>query len=152
VNLWIFAALCLACALLWAYTRCVQEATLLWGRRLGEGNELLPSTGMQDALTPPSQTTRNIVMMSSLAFLPILGVYQFGWTVGLGGVLGSFVGSLIIHAFLPKPDSTFYLQVIFRGLADRRAKFAKASDALRVEAVDAVLEALKSEVETCSLP
>jgi hypothetical protein len=142
-----FAVLCLACGVLWAYTRGVQEATLFWGRRLGEGNELLPATGMQDAITPPGQNTRNTVMFASFLALPIVGVHQLGWAIGIGGLVGSFVASIIIWAVLPKPDSTFFFQIILRGLADRRAKFARASDELRLEATDAVLEKLKAAFE-----
>lgn len=144
MALWVFAASWLACAVLWAYTRGVQEATLFWGKRLGEGNELLPATGMQDAITPPGQNARNTVMFASFLALPIVGVHQLGWAIGLGGLFGSFVVSSIFGAFLPKPDSTFFFETILRGLANRRAKFARASDALRVEATDAVLEKLKA--------
>lgn len=144
MALWTFAALCLACAGLWAYTRGVQEATLFWGRRLGEGNEFLPATGMQDAITPPGQNARNTVMFASFLALPLVGVHQLGWAIGLGGLFVSFVASSIIRAFLPKPESTFFFQAILRGLANRRAKFARASDELRVEATDAVLEKLKA--------
>nr|VFK80261.1 MAG: hypothetical protein BECKSD772D_GA0070982_10978 [Candidatus Kentron sp. SD] len=144
MNVLIFVALCLACAFLWAYTRGFQEATLFWGKRLGEGNELLPSTGMQDAITPPSQNTRNTVMFASFLALPIVGVHQLGWAIGLGAFFGSFIVSSIVRAFLPKADSTFFFQMILQGLANRRAKFAHHSDTLRVEATDAVLEMLKA--------
>ncbi len=148
----IFVALCVACAFLWAYTRGVQEATLFWGKRLGEGNELLPSTGMQDAITPPGQNARNTVMFASFLALPIVGVHQLGWAIGLGGLFGSFVVSSIVRAFLPRPDSTFFFHTILRGLANRRAKFARHSDVLRVEATDAVLEKLKAAFAEANRP
>lgn len=61
MTIWVYALLCVVCAAFWAYTRGVQEAMLFWGRRLGEGNEFLPSGGMQDAITPPGQNTATTV-------------------------------------------------------------------------------------------
>jgi len=107
---------------------------------------------MQDAITPPGQNTRNTVMFASFVALPVVGVHQLGWAIGLGGLFGSFVVSSIVRAFLPKPDSTFFFQTILRGLANRRAKFARHSDALRVEATDAVLEKLKAAFAEANRP
>jgi hypothetical protein len=87
------------CACLWAYTRGVQEATLFWGKQLGKGNELLPATGMQDAITPPGQNTRNIIAILSVFALPILGAYYLGWIVGLVGFVSSFIARSIIRLF-----------------------------------------------------
>jgi len=145
MPIWLFAALCVACAFLWAYTFGVQGATLFWGKRLGEGNEFLPAAGMQNAITPPGQNTRNILMFASLLALPILGVHQLGWTVGLGGLVATGFAAGFISAALPKRDSHFFFGTILRGLVNRRAKFARASDELRVDAIDAVLEKLKDE-------
>lgn len=152
MALLIFAALCLACAFLWAYTRGFQEATLFWGKRIGEGNELLRATGMQDAITPPGQNARNTVMFASFLALPSVGVHQLGWAIGLGGLVGSFVVSSIVRVFLPNPDSAFFFQMILRGLTNRRAKFARASDALHVEATDVVLEKLKAAFAEANPP
>jgi predicted membrane-bound spermidine synthase len=102
---------------------------------------------MQDAITPPGQNTRNVLMFASFLALPVLGVHQLGWLIGLTGLAASFVASSIIRALLPKPNSTFFFQTILRGLADRRAKFAGASDDLRVEATDAVLARLMDAFE-----
>jgi hypothetical protein len=144
---WVFAALCLACASFWAYTRAVQEATDFWGKRLGDDEF---DTEMQDAIMPRAQNARVAVMFASLLALPFVGVHQLGWAIGVGGFLGSFVGASIIHAFLPKPNSSFFLKTILRGLANRRARFARASDELRVGATDAVLERLMAGVTEVS--
>jgi len=144
----IFAAACLAWALLWAYTRGMQEATLFWGSRLGEDNPLLPRTGMQDAITPPVQNVRNIVALSSLLAIPAVGVWQLGWVAGLVGTIAMLAASAVIRSFLPKPQSLYFSQVIIRGLSRRRDLFAGASDEHGVQAADAVLTRLKTEFET----
>jgi hypothetical protein len=91
-------------------------------------------------------------MFASFLALPLVGVHQLGWAIGMGGLFGSFVVSSIIRTFLPRPDSTFFFQTILRGLANRRARFARASDELRVEAIDDVLGKLKAAFAEVSRP
>lgn len=143
----ILGAACLAWAGLWAYTRAVQEATLFWGIRLRKDNPLLPATGMQDAITPRSQTARNILCMTALVAIPIVGVWRLGWPAGVGGTVMAVVVSSLLRSLLPKPGSPYLFSVIVRGLSRRRAAFARASDTAGVEAASTAITRLKTEFE-----
>lgn len=121
---------------------------MFWGKRLGECNDLLPGSGMQNAITPPAQTIRNYLMFASLLALPIVGVYELGWAIGLGGLLATVVLSGFIGVAMPKTDSSFFFATILRSLVNRRAKFARASDEIRVDAIDMLLERLNDEFIT----
>ena len=73
-----------------AYTFAFQGATLHWGKRLAPDNEALP-TGLQDAITPPGQTQRNILSMLLLTTTFAFGFFVFPWYGAIAAFLLIFV-------------------------------------------------------------
>ena len=130
-------------ALLGAYTRAFQKSTLHWGRRLSTSES---GTGLQDAITPPAQTLRNIA--SLILHIAVLsgGLYYLGWLAGIGLFVGTFLLGAVFGAMMPSPESRFFIGSIVRSLADRRKKFQAQNDSLRLEAIDQVIERFQDEL------
>jgi hypothetical protein len=129
-----------------AYTFAYQAATLYWGRRL-VGSDKKRSTGLQDAITPRSQTTRNITTTLLLLATLVSGFVAFRWYSGIGAFLVVFFVSGAIKAALPKPDSLYFQNLIGRSLRERLAAYRRIGDKPREMAMSEVLRRFEEEAE-----
>lgn len=134
-------AVALLTAVLSAYTRAFQGATLYWGQELSDGSS--GPTGLQGALTPQSQNFRNIAVIVLLVGLVTGGFAYFPWYVAIATIVLTVFASAAIQVFLmPAPNGPFFAGSLLRMLARRRAAFVRNGDELRRDAVDFVLDRL----------
>jgi hypothetical protein len=101
---------------------------------------------MQDAITPSTQTLRNVASLLLHLAIPVVGFVYFRWYITLGALLLTFIIGSLFGAFMPQPQSMFFFGHIQRSLADRRAQYVTSNDELRVEAVDELLARLKKHL------
>ena len=124
---------------LFAYTMKFQQATLYWGKRIAPYNELLPA-GLQDAITPKSQTNRNIISVFLLIIAAVAGFFIFRWYVGIiGPVIVLFLGAFILGAMRLKPSSSFFKNRILNDLTRRLNEAKTIGDAERTIALEEVI-------------
>ncbi len=143
MDLAVYGLACVVIAVSSAYTRTVQKATLYWGKVLSPNSPLLPR-GLQDAITPPMQTVRNLLNMIFYLMILVVGLTYFHWYWAIGAFVATFLlDAFIAVVMMPSPNSLIFFNQILRSLADRRAKYQAASDQLRVEAIDEILLKLK---------
>ena len=139
----LYATMALAVSVLTAYTMRFQGATIAWGKALASNNPLLPR-GMQDAITPSSQTVRNLLMFAGWLSVPVVGLACFRWYVGVAALLAVWVCSAVISVcFLPRPDSRFFKNRILHGLRARERAYAAAGDDMRLAAIREVIQRLE---------
>jgi hypothetical protein len=99
--------------------------------------EIKHGTGCQDAITPPASTNR--ALLSWAASAGLIG-WMF-WSMGIGqGVLASGLfltsGTIAGLTIVPKPDSPFWVRIIYRSLVTRIADYRKANDHMRADAAE----------------
>lgn len=132
-----------------AYTINFQETTLALGKKLVPEN--LTVTGIQDAITPKSQTVRNILHLVLLLSIFIYGLFFYKWYVAITFVIVTFFLIIpILKKILPKPSSDFYERQIKKDLLKRQAKYKEINDISRELAIAAILvrfEALERKKE-----
>ena len=144
-----YIAMIVAFANLLGYTMRFQGATLYWGKALAPDNPLLPR-GMQDAITPRSQTVRNIILMPSGIVLAVAGFFWFQWYIVLGAIFVALIGSGFVSVLLPRPESGHFWNVLLGNLHTRRLRFEGSRDFERFEAINdlaAKLEALRPHLK-----
>ncbi len=133
---------CLFCAAVIAYTMRWQGATLYWGKRLTPANPYLPR-GSQDAITPPIQTVRNLVMWLGLAALAVIGLFLFQWYIVVIAVAAVWLTSgFIAIVFMPAAESSYFRDRIRRSLVKRGHGYTKSGDDLRAALVQELVEAM----------
>ena len=126
-------------ALFGAYTINFQRTTLSVGKKLTPDNVLLP-TGMQDAITPSGQTTRNLVLPLLILVIFIYSLIFFRWYLAfVFAILTFFVITPIFKAFMPKPESNFYLRKIRRNLGRRQETYKTNNDVLRAAMITGII-------------
>ena len=124
-----------------AYTLLFQEATFNIGRRLSPLKDL----SLQDAITPKSQTIRNLLFPAMLISLFCLTAAIYGWLVAIGTVAFCFLGLIpATKLFLPKPTDIHYVTTIITDLEKRLNEFQRKGDTERQVAANSVLEMLRS--------
>lgn len=90
--------------------------------------------GFQDAITPKSQSLRNIVFTFAILAMLVLGIVYFRWYWGLVGFFGTFILTSILKSFLPGGDSSFFREMIISSLRDRMLRYEAQDDLRRAEA------------------
>lgn len=141
---WLILLLSLVLALLTAYTVAMQKTTRSVGRLLIGKAPDDPGAGVQDAITPRAQTTRNVLMFS--LFLVIFGLttYQYAWYHAIWVVLACLVGSYIPRAILGlHPGSPRLVTSIARDMARRRQAFLDSGDSLSAEVIGQLIDKLE---------
>lgn len=131
---WFFAM-----ALSFAYTLAFERATLHVGRLLSRTNS---GTGAQDAITPPSHTSSAHSLAFAWFFGAIWWIFLLGWIAGIAGWLGPLIAGAIVSGFLPKKDSSFFLQRISRSMFQRRIAYVARGDRLRAEEMSVLIDRL----------
>lgn len=139
---WVILLLSLALALLAAYTMSMQKTTLNLGRQLvGESGA---GTGVQDAITPKSQTTRNIAMFILLIITFAITTYTYAWYHGLWVVLACLIGSQFIKTLLGiQPGSPRLVSAVINDMKLRHQAYLNAGDTMRAKVIEELIN--KSE-------
>jgi hypothetical protein len=117
-----------------------QETTLLIGRMLipPHVHDVLPA-GLQDAITPKAQTSRNIGYFILLIVLLLYGVIFIKWYVGVVVLLSTFIGIPIMKIFLPQAGSPYYTTKIIKDLHKRKSEYEKSGDTMRKMAIQEII-------------
>ncbi len=139
----LLTAAALAAAAFNGYTMAFQSATLYWGKWLSPNNDLLP-TGMQDAITPPAQSTRVFASLALLLAVAVAGGFVFRWWAAPIILFASFFGSGIMKMLFPNPDSDFFRRKILNSLSQRESTYRKEGDYLRSEVAQDLLAKLRT--------
>lgn len=143
----IYLSLVFATAFLIAYTMKWQGATLYWGKALAADNPMLPS-GMQDAITPPIQSARNILTFVAPLALLIGGFFLFRWYLAIGIVVLMWFASGFIGFALPKRHSRFFRDRIRKSMQRRLAAYAASGDQMRCLAMQHTISKFDSLAES----
>ena len=131
---WLILLLSLLLAFLTAYTMAMQKTTLSIGRLLVNKSPDEPGAGVQDAITPKTQTTRNLLMFCLFPVIFGLTAYQYAWYHGIWVVLVCFFGSSILK-LIPRlhPGSPRLVASIAKNLSRHQQAFLKSGDTIRAE-------------------
>ena len=148
--------LSLITALLIAYTMAMQKTTHGIGRLLMNKSVDVPGAGVQDAITPKSQTMRNLLMFILILVVFALTTYQYAWYHGVWVVLVCFFGSpLLSIIFGLRPGSPRLVASIAKDMNKRRQTYLNSNDTLRAEVIGVLIsklnqlspEAIRSEAK-----
>ena len=148
--------LSLITALLIAYTMAMQKTTHGIGRLLMNKSVDVPGAGVQDAITPKSQTMRNLLMFILILVVFALTTYQYAWYHGVWVVLVCFFGSpLLSIIFGLRPGSPRLVASIDKDMNKRRQTYLNSNDTLRAEVIGVLIsklnqlspEAIRSEAK-----
>jgi hypothetical protein len=115
-----------------------QGATLYWGKALAPYNELLPR-GMQDAITPRSQTIRNLLVYAAIVSLLAYGFTYFSWYVPLSVLFGTLFCSGAIGLMLPKPESPYFQSRIRAQLVKRYRHYQTTGETREYDAMRGII-------------
>ena len=162
----IFTAVVLILLIIGTLHRRFQEATLHWGRLmtgLGELERQIQSAkdagdaaqaaellgrsvhhrGLQDELTPPSQT--NLTIGYWVAWLGTFawGFFVLPWYIALLWPIFFGVAKRRVKNWLPAPSSEHYRQKIIRSLTSRRVRFLRTGDNLKAKMSTVYIEQLR---------
>jgi hypothetical protein len=124
-----------------AYTMAMQGTTLAIGRLLAGERK---GTGVQDAITPRSQTIRNIVMFCLTVFLFIITTYSYRWYYGLTAVVvGPFLGLISGQVFGLRAGSKQLVIAVLRDMVKRYDIYRRQGDQMRANAMQDLIERMK---------
>lgn len=143
----VLAGLALLTGIIASYTNKVQ-ATTLWAGKILAGNEFaeqLP-TGFQDAITPKSQNTRNLLLPILLISILVFGSFQ-AWYLGVTALIVTFFIYVIAARFI-SDDLEYYLLRLISAMDNREADYRKNNDSLRADAAHEMSEQLRDLLHT----
>jgi uncharacterized membrane protein YgcG len=144
---WTILLISLALALLAAYTMAMQKTTQSLGRLLVGKTPEDTGPGIQDAITPQSQTARNLIMFALIIIVFGLTTYAYAWYHGLWVVLVCFIGSSIFKVLLGlRPGSPRLVSSVEKNMKLRHQAYLDSGDTLRAQ----VIEELIKKVEQLS--
>jgi hypothetical protein len=126
----------------WAvYTLAFQRTTFAIGRLLVVATE---GRGVQDAITPRSQTTRNLILFFLIALLFFVTTYAYKWYYGVLAVVVSPIIGLVIGNILGfRPGSQQMVGAVIRDMVRRYDTYRRHGDALRAKAMQELIERVK---------
>lgn len=137
----IIVFLSLILALMTAYTLAFQGTTYTIGRLLVGATE---GAGVQDAITPRSQTGRNIVMFSLIAILFVISALYFRWYYGLLIIVVSIMAGSVFGNILGfRPGSQRMIKAVTRSMMRRYDAYRREGDELRAEAIQELIERMR---------
>ena len=135
--------LSLITALLIAYTMAMQKTTHSIGRLLMNKSSDDPGAGVQDAITPKPQTTRNLLMFFLILVVFGLTTYQYAWYHGIWVVFVCFFVSPLLSIILGlRPGSPRLVASVAKDMERRRQVYLNSNDILRAEAIGALISKL----------
>jgi len=122
----------------------MQKTTHIIGRLLMNKTVDEPGTGLQNAITPKSQTARNLVMFCLFIVVFGLTAYQYAWYHGIWVVLSCFVGSALFGVILGlRPGSPRLVASVAKNMERRRHKYINSNDILRAEFIGKLIGKLE---------
>jgi len=131
-------------AILIAYTMNMQGTTLALGRLLVSKSVQDPGLGVQDAITPKSQTVRNITLISLLVIVFGLTTYSYAWYHGLWVLVAALIASYILTPIMGlRAGSPRLVAAILRNMKRRHQNFLMADDTLRAHAIGDLIDRLE---------
>jgi hypothetical protein len=124
--------------ILFRYDLRLMEACKIIGVQISSGAS---ETGFQEAIAPPSSTHLAIVTWALIVALLLSALFVFGWSK-FGVVAGTFLVMCIVSgaSFIPKPDSPYYVRVIYRSMVNRYADYEKQGDRVRSDAMKKLID------------
>ena len=165
MNPFVYCGLGIVVAALGAYTMAMQRATHYWGVRLmggpteddlirervAQGSSLaeargyamgasIANRGVQDAITPKSQTTRNIFFALGLLMMIVVGIVMYRWYWGVAGFFGTFIATGLLKSFFPGPDSRFFRDILLSDMKQRQMSYSAKGDSLRAHACSDLIQ------------
>jgi hypothetical protein len=141
--LYVILFLSLIAALLIAYTMAMQKTTHAIGRLLMNKAADEPGAGVQDAITPKSQTLRNLLMFMFILVVFSLTTYQYAWYHGVWVVLVCFFGSPLLSIICGlRPGSPHLVASIAKDMDRRRQAYLNSNDTLRAEVIGELISKL----------
>ena len=136
--------LSLLLASLMAYTMAMQKTTHSIGRLLMNKAADEPGAGVQDAITPKAQTTRNLLMFFLILVVFGLTTYQYAWYHGIWVVLACFLGSFPLGGILGlRPGSPRLVASVAKDMKRRRQAYLDFNDTLRAEVIGELIAKLE---------
>jgi hypothetical protein len=100
--------------------------------------------GVQDAITPKAQTTRNLLMFFIVIVVFGLTTYQYAWYHGIWVVLACFLGSFLLGVILGlRPGSPRLVASVAKDMKRRRQAYQNSSDTLRAEVIGELIAKLE---------
>jgi hypothetical protein len=98
-------------------------------------------TGFQDAITPPVSSNLMFLMWALIIALLIYAVFGFGWhTFGIAAAMFLVASLLAGVSFVPKPDSSHYVRLIYISMINRYADYVKTGDKIRADAMKELID------------
>jgi hypothetical protein len=136
--------LSLITTLIIAYTMAMQKTTHSIGRLLMNKAAGEPGAGVQDAITPKSQTTRNLVMFILILVVFGLTTYQYAWYHGIWVVLACFLGSSLFGVILGlRPGYPRLVASVAKDMERRRQAYLNSNDTLRAAVIGELISKLE---------
>lgn len=124
------------------YVSNMQCATLWVGKKIAPaGLDKEAPNGFQDAITPQSQNTSNILIMISYLVLFASGSFIFWWG-GIVGLVSALILSRVVGRFYADDIGTYLLKII-HSMSNRVADYKKKNDFDRADAASDMLEKLQ---------
>jgi hypothetical protein len=103
-----------------------------------------PGSGVQDAITPKSQTVRNIALFGLLVIVFGLTTYAYAWYHALWVLLASFLASYIVTPIIGiKAGSPRLVGAIASDMKRRNQNFLNAGDNLRAQVIEQLIDRLE---------
>lgn len=126
-------------AVFFAYTMKFQQATIYWGKKIAPDNKLLP-TGLQDAITPKSQTYRNLLCPFLFIIAAVAGFIVYRWYMAILGPISVFIGSAFVSGVMRwQPNSSFFKEKIIKSLVHRLDKSIKTKNIEKIIALKEII-------------
>lgn len=122
----------------------MQGTTLALGRLLVSKSVEDPGSGVQDSITPKSQTVRNIALFALLVTVFGLTTYAYAWYHGLWVLVASFLVSYILTPIIGiKAGSPRLVAAIASDMKRRHQNFLNAGDTLQAQAIGELINRLE---------
>lgn len=124
-----------------AYTMAFQGTTHAIGRLLTGATE---GNGVQDSITPRSQTKRIFIMIFLIVFLFVITTYTYKWYYGILAVaLVPIAGSVFGLVFGIRAGSQQMVMGVMRDMAKRYDSYRRQGDDLRARLMQELIERMK---------
>ena len=129
-------------AFLGPYVSNMQSATLWVGKKVApDGLDKEAPNGFQDAITPKSQNTGNVLVMISYLVLLVSGSFIV-WYGGVVAIILTLMASSVVGKFYADDIGTYLLKII-HSMSNRVADYKKHNDFDRADAANEMLEKLQ---------
>jgi hypothetical protein len=141
---WVIVVFAVLLSALTGYTMVIQGTTLALGRLLVSESASILGTGVQDAITPKMQTTKNIAVMVLFVPLFILTTYTYAWYHALWVIMVTFFASTAFPIILGmRAGSRRIVSIILSDMEKRRKAYLESGDELRSNAINDLIKRIE---------